>query len=374
MPTLHLLRIMQNEKNQNNPEEQKKIPKVIRTFKDDARGVLKSGGNLISSKLSQMKESESLKKQKKDLLFELSKISEEEKKIKEKQLSLEKETPKLGMDNKSKELNLVEKNKLEKKKSELEKKKLLLQQNALKVGKNLNEKKEKRNLKNIFILILIIIIFGVGLSFLIGTYIINTTSPETSPELEQQPRILNTDIEIPIDVSEGITSLVSFIKGPKKDNVFSEIVPYTVTSEGEKIAIPASYFAEKLGASKNLSSILDDYFFFGLEAKNGEKNLIMIFTFDQYSIVFSEFLEWEKVLPSTVSSLLGEDPPTPIIRDDLFSTGFVDETIVNKDFRVFEDINNEVKLIYGFFDISTVVVSTNKPTILEIFRILRSKG
>jgi len=93
-----------------------------------------------------------------------------------------------------------------------------------------------------------------------------------------------------------------------------------------------------------------------------------------YENAFAGMLSWEQNIYEDLYPILQE---TDVSGDSLSSspvkTSFEDKIIENKDTRILYNSRGEIVLIYSFVDRETLIVATEKNTLLEVFERLTSK-
>jgi len=123
-------------------------------------------------------------------------------------------------------------------------------------------------------------------------------------------------------------------------------------------------------------------FMFGVHVFDGNQPFFILNT-NFYENAFAGMLEWEAFMgddlaplfgprfaPSTLSTQVGTTSATTTT-DTLFPPPFEDLTIKNKDIRVSYNEDGGIKLLYGFPDAQTIIITTDEHTFDEILTRMR---
>lgn len=110
-------------------------------------------------------------------------------------------------------------------------------------------------------------------------------------------------------------------------------------------------------APESVRRSLKNVFMFGFHNINQKIEPFLVLKTDFFQNTFSGMLKWE-----------------PYIWNDLQKWGvegevsgnFIDKIIKNKDTRILQDQNGNIKIIYSFLDKETMLLTTNEATFLEI--------
>lgn len=120
--------------------------------------------------------------------------------------------------------------------------------------------------------------------------------------------------------------------------------------------------------SKNIPNSLietfSDEFMIGSFSKENKIGTFLIFQTNNYNLSFAKMLEWEKSLTSDLDPIFKTNLTSTDV--DIFSRGFKDLMIKNKDVRVLYDIDNNKILLYSFIDKNKLVITNNEDTLKEI--------
>lgn len=109
---------------------------------------------------------------------------------------------------------------------------------------------------------------------------------------------------------------------------------------------------------------LSDAYMFGVHTTDAGNESFMILTTTSYSYAFSGMLAWEKNITTDLSSIF--IPAQKVARGS-----FVDSVIDNLDVRILYGADGSELLVYGFINRTSIVLTTNSRTYLDIAERLR---
>jgi len=120
---------------------------------------------------------------------------------------------------------------------------------------------------------------------------------------------------------------------------------------------------------------IDPYYYtLGVHAFD-ENQAFIIFKVDSYSQAYSGMLLWEKTMYNDLTPLFnrtprprvgGEEVSTTTPPVQVLRTTFADRVVENRDSRVVQNEAGDILLLWTFLDRSTIVITTNNYTLLEI--------
>ncbi len=149
---------------------------------------------------------------------------------------------------------------------------------------------------------------------------------------------------------------------------FTKQIPLTAIDSLEeqqyiKTLVSAEQFLRKIeaGASDTLLRSLSDEFVFGVHVFNGNQPFMILKT-DFFENSFTGLLKWEKSMAKDLLPLFA----VAEYKDDIVNKKFKDIIIKNRDIRALIDENNEIALLYSFFDKNTIIISTAEETLDEV--------
>lgn len=138
----------------------------------------------------------------------------------------------------------------------------------------------------------------------------------------------------------------------------------------------------EIRAPSALIRALDDRFMFGVHIFDNNEPFLLL-SVNSYDQAFAGMLTWESFLPSDLPLFVRDTPitATPLAPPTASSTAsstpptrlpsldpvFTDMVIKNHDARVLLDTTENIRMVYSFFDQKTLVITTNKNTLTEVF-------
>lgn len=205
---------------------------------------------------------------------------------------------------------------------------------------------------------------------------------------ETFPSIIFAEKETGIDITDkNPKELLSLLKkeGSKASLPLGQILNiYMIRTDkktGARVAVSGREFLEAINAGVNDAFLrsLEQPITIGLHAFNGFQPFIILKS-RSYQSSFAGMLDWETSMYRELLPFLGHtidegtgvpiNPQTgeQIIVNDFFS----DRIIGNIDTRVLTDQTENVRLLYAFPNLETLVITTNEHTFTEIFTRLSS--
>lgn len=143
--------------------------------------------------------------------------------------------------------------------------------------------------------------------------------------------------------------------------------------------LPAQSFLSRIGAQAplSLSRSFDDEYMLGIHRiKDTEIFLILQPTF--FENAFADMLVWEEYMAEDLSPLFTKTlPDTSVSKNEstirTSRSDFEDKIIENKDARVLLNARGEIILLYSFVNKQTLIITTSKETLLEVFERMSAK-
>lgn len=150
-----------------------------------------------------------------------------------------------------------------------------------------------------------------------------------------------------------------------------ELTVPSALGEPETITTQEWFKKAETGAPPALIRALHPAFMLGIHAF--EKNQpFLVFKTSFYENAFAGMLEWETSMSRDLAPLFGNALTVAATSSGVSDSPFKDRLIQNKDTRVLVDLNGEIRLIYSFIDRQTLVITTNRDTLLELVSRLSS--
>lgn len=223
---------------------------------------------------------------------------------------------------------------------------------------------------------------GIGILFCIAigaAYYYNTTLTTSKPIPGTLAYgLFFTEGYEPIDITNKVPRAVreSFAV-IRKRSVFSlgsviELVPMVRirdTASGEFIPqrISAKELVRALGAQVPalFTETLGPLYMAGVHV--GDENIpFLVLTTTAYDYAFSGMIAWEKAIEEDLAPFMSPDatytPPATTQSGNIF----IDTVVRNYDIRVLRDETGTIRLLYGFSDRSTIIITTRVETFLTI--------
>lgn len=125
--------------------------------------------------------------------------------------------------------------------------------------------------------------------------------------------------------------------------------------------------------SETLLRFLEPNFMFGFHSSAGDRPFLILKT-QSFDNSYPEMLEWEENMIEDLRAIFIEDNPVLSV-DKLRSAQYQFKDVVarNKDTRAVLDSEGKILFIYAFADKNTIVITTNKTTLQEVFDRLTTK-
>lgn len=132
---------------------------------------------------------------------------------------------------------------------------------------------------------------------------------------------------------------------------------------GEREISADLFMARFINVPGRLSRALSNNFLFGIHGGNPPSPLFIFKTKD-FDTTFRGMLDWEATMSRDLSPLFGKT----------ISGNFEDVILRNKDTRLLRDKGDKTRLIYGFPNTDTLIITTNEDTFFEIFKRLSASN
>lgn len=252
----------------------------------------------------------------------------------------------------------------------------------------LNEPAPPRKKSTIFLLIFALVLLVVGGALLLFAFMPKKVVPiQGEPQLPASTLIF-ADETIPLALAgrsrtSVMNELVSMRESTKLSiGLIREIYPTKMStstnlSEREGIAPFLQLLAPH--ASDEFLRTLDQKYIFGVHVFDGNQAFLVVTT-SSYEQTFVGMVEWE---PNMLADLLPlferrPRPRTPNERlstttaPSVINTGFTDMVIENQDARVLKDSDGNVILLWTFINQSTLAITTNERTLVELVSRIRN--
>lgn len=227
------------------------------------------------------------------------------------------------------------------------------------------------------LLLVIASVLGFGAFY---AYRLNT-APNLTPQFE--PSILFTEAREQVDITdENPRGIMSLLGNARKNTLFSlgSIIELYVleetppNEEGVSLLghLDAIDFLERIEAAvpDTFIQTLGTDYMIGIHVID-ESVPFMILTTRSYGHAFSGMLSWERNIEENLMPFFspGVDFVKPAVAEG--ENSFSDTVIQNLDVRILRDSNNEIRIMYAFIDRSTIVITTNIRTLIELASRLR---
>ncbi|MEN9649178.1 MAG: hypothetical protein RL094_145 [Candidatus Parcubacteria bacterium] len=237
------------------------------------------------------------------------------------------------------------------------------------------------------VLIVSVVAF-VALLVIVGSFFIffnqstKKETPQTVVQSKAQLNIFDAEEQIPFDVEgRDLTTIESFVQKQKTVKIelgsIQQIEFIAKNTTGVSADITSREFLNVISARvpDMLLRALKDDFMFGIYSLT-PRDSFAIFKIDSnsYDNAYAGMLAWELYLEDDLGGLIINKIPqaTP---DDVFNaTGtnsfrrkpFVDRVVQNKDARVLLSDTGKIRLLYTFFDESTIIVASSESMLKEL--------
>lgn len=220
-----------------------------------------------------------------------------------------------------------------------------------------------------------LLILGAGV--LGGVLYINRDKPLTLSPLEIDTLVFaDQSQDIPVQTVRGDAFMgllaTRMSKAELPLNAISALQLTTLSETGDVVEITTQEWFDhaQTQAPSALVRAFSPKFMLGIHSLEGVEPFL-VFKTAFYENAFAGMLAWEKTMSRDLSPLFG----TTILSDSGPATSgspFYDRLINNIDVRILVDLKSEIRLIYGFIDRQTVVISNNRDTFLEVVNRLNS--
>jgi hypothetical protein len=262
------------------------------------------------------------------------------------------------------------------------------------------------------------VLFVVGAVVLGGYALFFNETPEVGVPSTSLPTLVFTEMQTQLDITGMNRNATMAALQSEKDRVNMRLGALTaihpiVQSEGYQL-VSAQMLLQTLEsrAPQPLVRALAPYFVFGVHEFDGNEPFF-IFKTEAYEIAYAGMLEWEPLMSIDLSPLFGRvslmrslspieesasdtlpgfvapssttpqaststsseetslafvgSESAPEVPGAKFTPGrFEDAVIRNKEVRVLKDDSGKIQLIYSFLDPSTIIITTNEYTFIEI--------
>jgi hypothetical protein len=295
---------------------------------------------------------------------------------------------------------------------------LLAEQKRRDGQQTIDDQTSVKNPKNRFLIAItvILVVGGVG-AFGYGLVSGLISPPSSAPEVDLGPKsFIDTDSQIQVvvenrNIRDIFDNIAESIETALPEEDVQEI--YLTKTEikvvdGEnvrnRILINSEDFFNLIEsrAPDTLIRALGSKFMFGLHSLDVNEPFV-IFTVNDFNNAFAGMLEWEDLMVRDVKSIffnnLAIPEPQPVPVTNIASTtatttdevatstpeieevtpildydprGFEDLVISNRDTRVIKNTDGEILYFYSFIDSNTLILTSNKDTLIELLKRLRS--
>ena len=217
----------------------------------------------------------------------------------------------------------------------------------------------------------------IGIVTIFGMYFVYKSRQVEPPLIDVAPSIIFAEARERIDITaRRPRNIVQQFALARRNLLFSlgsvvEFYPTKLveTPDGKRVPVPvgASEFLKSIGAQVDdaFLTTLGQKYMLGVHVID-ENVPFMVLTSNSYGHTFSGFFAWERTIESDLAPFFSptlEQTMPAIIEGD---NKFVDTVIQNLDVRILRDENRDIRLLYSFIDRSTVVVTTNIRTLIEL--------
>lgn len=174
--------------------------------------------------------------------------------------------------------------------------------------------------------------------------------------------LLFTNSETELQINDAAdAALIGMLEGerskPFTDGTsIKEVVLTEDTFFGKRTVTGNSFLDRLSNVPGPLSRAVSSDFLFGIHGGTDPAPLL-VFKTDDFDTTFAGMLDWEATMSSDLAPLFG----TPTRGE------FEDVILRNKDTRVLKDQFGTIRLIYGFPNTETLVITTNENTFFEVF-------
>lgn len=227
--------------------------------------------------------------------------------------------------------------------------------------------------------IVLLVAAGVMSTGAFYVYKLNTT-PNLTPQFD--PAILFTEARESIDVTEkNSRGVISLLGNARKNTLFSlgSIVELYLTQlidtgEGEKTPshLSSVNFLQIINAKvpETFLQTLGLDYIVGIHVID-ESVPFLVLTTQSYGHAFAGMLQWEKNIEEDLTPFFS--PNTAFVKPATADgeNTFSDTVVENLDVRILRDTNGDIRMLYTFINRTTIVITTNIRTLLELSGRLR---
>ena len=208
--------------------------------------------------------------------------------------------------------------------------------------------------KNMFAIVLIFIM----LISLAAIVIFVATRPNEGPpvisdtELKPPPNVVNNEHRVLVDISTSPEDWENISRNKGSQNIITQYIPYEINEEkSEQINLREFSAFFGLNLPDGLLETLDDYYFAGNYITNTNPNGLFILQVKNYNDALVWMLNWEKNAINAFHRVF----PNTVRRSQPGNTSIERKIIDNKDIRILKNQESEYRLMYYFFNRSTLV-------------------
>ena len=219
---------------------------------------------------------------------------------------------------------------------------------------------------SLYIVSFICIILGIGA--IVGVqYVI--TKKQAPVNVPKDTSVIPTNAVIPIDITgktyaQATTLVRNNLIGTSSQNQATGILKrltftYQTTDQNKKTVVNNVTTGQFINSffpnvPAQLGRAFDGSYILGSES-GASSTPFLILTTSTYDQAYAGLLDWENKMPTDLSSLFGLDTTAT-------STIFIDGIFKNRDIRYLPDASGNPRLVYGFFDQKTLVITTSYST------------
>jgi hypothetical protein len=243
------------------------------------------------------------------------------------------------------------------------------------------EPEENRSSKDRSKLMIIVSVILVLISVIIITisYFFFEGGNESKPQELRFESLVFSNSEVEADLTD--LDRVSTLKKLNQERIgFNGVLGsianiYPTKSEGSiKSKISSGEFLSKVagGASQVFIRSLEDDFMIGVHSFDGNQGFL-IFEIESFQNTLSGSLDWEKSMLDNLWPMFWITKPNIESVSGGLNT-FKDVVVSNKDARELKDASGKTALIYSFPDRRYLVITTNRSTLLEVFKRIAEKN
>ncbi len=257
-----------------------------------------------------------------------------------------------------------------------------------KITKNYENTKKDIDLKKVSVIIGSVLLFVFGISVI--TYFIFFYQKDEMIIEQEIPSLIFTEEQKEFDITNRNARRILQELGSEKYNSTLPLgqISYLYVTKTEKVLetevtrlISAREFLTSINAQVSNSFLrsLENSFMIGIHVFNKNQPFI-IFKSNSYQHSFNGLLEWEKVMYQNLSLFMGRkiDPVLGVLtnpqtgKEVILKENFEDIIIKNIDVRALLSEDGDIELLYAFINQQTLVITTNKNTLIEIITRINS--